>query len=202
MNKKYDVVVLSPHLDDAVFSLGQHLIEWIEQGKKIKIINIFTKFGNIEIDLEKYRKEKDKKVMDYLKVKWENWNFTDGGFRLSDKKMLFGGKIIKEDDNLKKNIEKRLKKIKADLVLAPRGVGGHVDHILVREMARKIMDSKIEYYIDLPYLWSNFGWYGKIKSFKLGSRRKNKLAREYGKEYEKVVRRWWKLFGEMIVDYS
>ena len=37
------MVVLSPHFDDAIFSLGQHLIDWIKQGKKIKVINVFTK---------------------------------------------------------------------------------------------------------------------------------------------------------------
>ena len=59
----------------------------------------------------------------------------------------------------------------------------------------------MDYYIDLPYFWSNINWWGKIKSVKIGGREKIKLASVYGKEYKTVVRRWVKLSIEMIVCY-
>lgn len=195
MNTDYDMVVLSPHFDDAIFSVGQHLIDGVKEGKKIKVINIFTK------EIDKYRNKSDLEVMKRLGVERENWGFVDGGFRLSDKKMLFGGKIIKEDSGIKKDIEKKIKNIRAKLVLAPRGVGGHVDHVLIREVAKKVGGEKVQYYVDLPYLWSNINWFGEIKSFKLGSFEKIKLAKIYGREYSLVVRQWVKLMAEMIVDY-
>jgi hypothetical protein len=85
--------------------------------------------------------------------------------------------------------------------LAPRGVGGHVDHVLIREVAKKVCKNRIKYYIDLPYFWLNFNWWGGIKSFKWVSKEKINLAKGYGKEYKLVVKRWVKLIIEMVVDY-
>jgi LmbE family N-acetylglucosaminyl deacetylase len=54
--EKWDIVVLSPHLDDAVLSLGQHIIKWKNEGKKIRIVTVFTKFGGGK-NLPEYSKD-------------------------------------------------------------------------------------------------------------------------------------------------
>ena len=174
------MVVLSPHFDDAIFSLGQHLIDWIKQGKKIKVINVFTK----KID----------------KGRESNWGLVDGASRIGWNKLL-SGEILNQDKKTLSYLEKKIMDIGADVILAPRGVGGHIDHVLVREAAKKIKNNKVIYYVESPYLWSNIGWFGRVKSFKLASKEKIRLAKIYGKEYQKVIRKWVRLAVEIIVDY-
>ena len=188
------MVVLSPHFDDAIFSLGQHLIDWIKQGKKIKVINVFTK------KIDKGRESNDRDIMVFLGLETENWGLVDGASRIGWNKLL-SGEILNQDKKTLSYLEKKIMDIGADVIVAPRGVGGHIDHVLVREAAKKIKNNKVIYYVESPYLWSNIGWFGRVKSFKLASKEKIRLAKIYGKEYQKVIRKWVRLAVEIIVDY-
>ena len=39
-----EIVVISPHLDDAVVSCCDHILDWKKKGNRVRILTIFTAF--------------------------------------------------------------------------------------------------------------------------------------------------------------
>ena len=207
------MVVLSPHLDDAVLSLGQHIIEWKKEGKRIKVITVFTKFGDGK-DLPDYSKnylfesgfestkkfeearvKEDETAMKKLGVDFEHWGLVDAGFRniYNSKKELMGGVVDPRDKKLEKQIKEKLMKVSAaDLFLVPAGVGGHVDHVMINNIGKEIINKK--YYLDVPYIWQNLNfvkYLGKIlraKMGKTGGAEKMEILKCYQSQYGLLVR--------------
>jgi hypothetical protein len=58
-----------------------------------------------------------------------------------------------QDDGLTRDLTGKLKRslLPSDLVLAPLGVGGHVDHITVRRAAEALDQPLVLYYSEIPY---------------------------------------------------
>lgn len=216
------IVILSPHLDDAVLSLGSHIVKWQREGKKITVITIFTRFES-KIKLPRYsweyikksgfdsvkkfelaRNKEDRLVMEGLGVRYKYWNFIDAGFRgwYKTKESLMGGIINYRDKKLVKNIRAKISSIKTDLILVPFGVGGHVDHIILKEATKEI---KIKnYYLDVPYLWHNFNYiklFFKIifaKSVLRDDKKKHEIFQNYASQYNLIMREN-NFFAEVIV---
>lgn len=215
--------ILSPHLDDAVLSLGEHIIDWKKQGKKIKIVTIFTKFkSNKNVpdysleyikksgfksigDFEKSRADEDIRAMEIMGVEYEHWGFVDAGFReiYRTREQLLGGKVNSDDDKLIKKIREKTEKISADLILLPYGIGGHVDHLIVKKAGKKFR-GKILYYLESPYLWEKFNFiknFWKILnniSFRKGTKEKNLILEKYSSQYKLLINKN-KFFNEIIV---
>lgn len=214
MNDKneYDILVLSPHLDDAVLSLGSHIIKWKKEGKKIKVITVFNRFGNEEnipsysknylrksgfdtiAEFEDARNREDRRAMKMMGVDYENWGFVDAGFRgiYGTRGKLLSGVIDKRDKVLIKRIEEKIKKLKSDLLLVPFGVGGHVDHLIVKKVAEE-MRININYYLESPYLWQNFNYIKliwkifRIKSVIREKNEKQRILRSYKSQYNLLM---------------
>lgn len=204
---KYDILVMSPHLDDAVLSLVSHIIKWKKEGKKVKVITVFNKFGDGKnlpsytkdylkmsgfdtvVRFENVRNREDRRAMKMMGVDYENWGFVDAGFRgiYETRGKLLSGVIDKRDRVLVERIREKVKKLKSDLFLVPYGVGGHVDHLIVRRVAEKINNKN--YYLDVPYLWQNFNYFILfIKIFMLrnilkGGTVKDKILKNYKSQY-------------------
>lgn len=221
-NEVLNIVVLSPHLDDAVLSLGSHILRWKETGKRIKVITIFTEFGdgrhipdysqdyldksgfNSVKEFEKARGFEDKEAMKKLGVEYEHWGFVDAGFRgfYKNREMLLSGELGKKDEIIFNKIENKINDIKADLFLVPYGVGGHADHVMVREAAEKIKNKN--YYLESPYLWQdlNFVKYlGKIfraKSVLIGKAEKNEILKCYQSQYGLLIK-GKRIFTEIVI---
>lgn len=212
VKKKYNIIVLSPHLDDAVLSLSDHISNWKKQGKLVKIITIFTCFGD-SLDLPRYtrdyinksgfkniklfqkkRIEEDIQAMKMLDVEWEHWGFVDAGFRklYNTRSALLGGKIHYKDDIIIHEISKKMLSIDADKVYLPFGIGGHVDHLLVKKSG-KVLFKNIEYYLELPYLWQSWRFLKyiylifSIKSVELNSKNKYELIKQYTSQYKLLL---------------
>lgn len=206
----WDMVILSPHMDDAVLSLGQHIVNWQKKNKKIKIITVMTSFGNDEEmplyskkyisssgfksvkDFSKARVREDVEVMKNLRVKHEHWGFIDAGFRRNDRgstyptrRDLFNNKISKSDHKIVVEISKKIAKQKSKIILIPAGVGGHVDHLIVKKAAEKASKINRLSYLESPYLWESFNFFEvfrnifKIKSIFAKVESKNKLLKGY-----------------------
>jgi LmbE family N-acetylglucosaminyl deacetylase len=185
---KSHFLVLSPHLDDAVLSCADHILEWKKQGHEVTVATIFSAFGT-DLHVPKYSKEyvklsgfeslkkfsvwrlqEDKHAMQLLQIKTLHLGYVDGGFRLRNQKpiyptaeALFSGKISSFDSTLEKDIEHSLLQImkKVDCVVVPLGVGRHADHLLVKKVAEKVRTSskaKIMYYVDFPYALKFKNW--------------------------------------------
>lgn len=170
------VVVLSPHLDDAILSMGSLLIDLSRLNKNIKIINFFTKGSELNTTLIQRllkqakkqnvsayfstRKEEDKTALKKIdtRIKILNLDFTDAAWRVNKNQESIYPKTIlceiSKDDTTAELAEDHLKDYIIDsastAIFAPLAQGKHVDHQIVRNIATKIF-SKVYYYCDFPY---------------------------------------------------
>ena len=171
------IIILSPHLDDAILSMGSLLTDLVMLGKKITVISVFTegseaksefssmlvKQSNLETIQEyfKVRKEEDKKALkSFGLLKVEHLGFIDAAWRVNNKKQLLypntiKGEVLLDDTNIIRSLESKLKKIKNitsenTIIFAPLARGRHVDHQIVRNVVNKISQNVI-FYSDFPY---------------------------------------------------
>ena len=213
--KVWDVVILSPHMDDALLSLGQHIINWKKECKKIKIITMVNSFGRSEkiplyskeyinksgfkkvFDFEKARRVEDRRVMNKLDVSYEYWSIIDASFRSErrifkypKRKDLLSGKVVESDQKMVADLVLKLNKIRTKKMLIPYGVGGHVDHIILRKVGEESKIKNKFYYLESPYLWEKLNWLEiiksllKIKSILREISDKNKLLKVYKSQYQ------------------
>lgn len=178
-------VVLSPHLDDAVLSASDHISTMKNTQDSVFISTIFTHFSVEKIPdysheylnisgytdpstFELHRQEEDIRAMSLLDIEFEHLDYVDGGFRSNknkycypSKKALFSGKISPLDNTLHQKLKHDLKKRynHYETWLVPYGIGNHVDHLLVRQIAEEILPpQRIKYYVDQPYALYPKNW--------------------------------------------
>ena len=150
------LVILSPHLDDAIFSLAGFMKSL--ENKRIFIINIFSRSSFLQgrqttlLQGTITRKHEDQMALAQFKnVRKQDLDFIDAVDRGIPFEEVFNFSLeaIKSDPLL----IKARQTINANLpeeayVFAPAGFGNHYDHVLVREAASHRADA---YYADLPY---------------------------------------------------
>jgi len=158
---KVVVINVFTKYDRKTFSLP--LLGFLLGYKSLRVEDIFRK-----------RRNEDRKVFSKLAIKPVNLNFVDAIFRKKESvkgngtflkilknniypsgKNLFAGKVSEEDEKIKTKIyakiEKFLSKLGKDyIIFCPYGVGGHVDHILVREICEENF-AKVIFWKDQPY---------------------------------------------------
>jgi LmbE family N-acetylglucosaminyl deacetylase len=129
------ILIVSPHLDDAVLSLGGAIAHWVAGGTRVRVATINTvgpELANVAPDLRKWadypaRLEEDRAACDVLGVErswlghvervWRVEMPPMGFYTLPD--VLATAPIVASLDALDR----------PDLVLAPLGIGNHVDHV-------------------------------------------------------------------------
>lgn len=171
---------MSPHFDDAVLSMGDLIGDLSKKTKaSITIINVFTKGSSLLNPLTKRlitqagfkshkeyfnsRAKEDKTALKILDgdVKIMNLGYTDAAWRQNKAgdslypKTTWGIAPSLDDVDLtlsiKKKLMKRVRISKDLLVFAPVGRGkGHVDHIIVRDIARSLFRNVV-FYADFDY---------------------------------------------------
>lgn len=173
------LLVLSPHLDDAIFSVCGYLLE---TKHRTKIVTVCAGIPDNN-DLSSWdkrcgftsgqlaaisRREEDFLACSKVGADYEHLNFTD-----------FPYSNIKNNSSISNEITKRLPNIQE--IWIPLGIGMHPDHITVRDSALEILNTKkinIVFYADVPYSnaykWStpdserkeNFKWKPVIEEIK------------------------------------
>src|SRR5436189_2412419 len=100
------IIVLSPHLDDAVFSCADHIKGWLEQGDKVSVWTVFTAFSDgidtpiarrqMELagaataaELEETRAREDETALAKLGVAGCRLGFMDAAFRTDAGRPLY-----------------------------------------------------------------------------------------------------------------
>jgi LmbE family N-acetylglucosaminyl deacetylase len=158
-------LILSPHIDDACFSLGGLLSELT----CTKLIwNIFScsdfhKYGNIK-DVIAKRIDEDQRFCDKINAKNINAAYEDAHARGCTKLKEYLGistEIVLSNhrdliENISLQIINTVVDYKIDILCIPMAVGNHMDHIMVRQSAIMAMMSSgatipIFFYEDLPY---------------------------------------------------
>ncbi|MFH9728111.1 PIG-L deacetylase family protein [Streptomyces sp. NPDC017254] len=187
------ILVLSPHLDDAVLSCGG-LLGWAGRRAPVTVASLFTEAAppphtlsarqflkqtgaDDAEELYAERRAEDLRVLERLDVAWRHAGLVDGLFRRLPRPRpgtarltgllpelahvyptyrlhLSRGRVSPHDDEtlraVGETIDALLPGTSGGLVLAPLGVGGHADHVLVRTAAERC-GRPVVYYSDFPY---------------------------------------------------
>lgn len=146
LSAKQSVYVLSPHLDDAIWSLGPVLKSLTQAGHEVCIITIFS-----DTTQPQTRQAEDAKAAKQVGCLVEHLGFSDAILDGREVHAVF-------DENFKPSpgkihqIAERVKKIvpEGGVVLAPSGFGVHVDHLATRAVTDQLA-ARVAYYEDLPY---------------------------------------------------
>ena len=185
MNTPFDYLILSPHPDDAVFSLGQHLINWTKSGKTIKIINVFNSYGTEDLasenawnfllkygyknvkELTRSRQTDQKNIITRMGIEVDSLNYVDASFRLFSTtpvyvthQALMSGRISTYDSQLPQQIIDKISTISYHQIICPYGVGNHADHTILRKVGDILKKQKkpVKYYLESPYIWRDFNY--------------------------------------------
>ncbi|HLH01423.1 MAG TPA: PIG-L family deacetylase [Bryobacteraceae bacterium] len=157
------VLVLSPHRDDAVFSLFFTLSELSRRGAQISVRNFFTDSNyaphagtHDAAAVSQIRKREDRAALRRIHsgVRVLDSGLLDAPLRLGIPARQVCYTEVRECDIAL--LRSFIRPQAADLVFAPLGLGGHVDHRTVRQAALlELSRKRLAFYEDLPYtMWS------------------------------------------------
>jgi len=218
------ICILSPHFDDAALSCADHARVWLAARRDVLVMNVFTSAGDAHpfpafmaanlsaagvntatqyIDL---RRAEDRRCLLALGLKARDLGFSDAGFRgrggqadydsLSD---LRSGRLGPRERRLVDDMLDALADLgKAELVLCPMGLGGHVDHLIARAACERLVaPGRLAYYADMPYArspsnWVRSDWAQLVRtrwSIKAMSAAKRAALRHYQSQWPLLFRR-------------
>ncbi len=164
------LTILSPHRDDAVFSLYFSLSAWARRSVRIRIVNFFTVSAyapRAMLPLE--QDNADQQAVSYIRRREDRQAFRriNPNIEVSDLGLLDApirlnlavDAVCKLNDDVVESghsgdlVKKHICKLSSSrLFLAPLGLGNHVDHLAVRAAAlEQVPGSKLAFYEDLPY---------------------------------------------------
>lgn len=169
-------IYFSPHLDDAVFSCGGIIAQQVGQGNSVEIWSFFTadpsqskltpfakilhkRWGKSSNPYQVRRKE-DTDACALLSVNYKHFGFLDCIYRRYPSN---NAPVVKKTADLFKPV--RWKEVELvvvithtisqhlhpeDVITLPLGVGSHIDHLLVKNLAGDLVNERL-YYPDYPY---------------------------------------------------
>ncbi len=160
------VLAVSPHLDDAAFSAGGTLAALAAAGHDVTVVTCFTrsvpdptgfalacqtdKGLGPEVDYMALRRDEDSKAMSVLGVRPVHLELPEAPHRgYLSARALFSG--ISPHDGVDRALEPLLRDLDADLWLAPRGIGAHVDHLQVLRVVARL-GRPVLWWRDSPYV--------------------------------------------------
>ncbi len=191
IKQQVPLVVLSPHLDDAVLSCGA-LMMYAVSSTTVTVATIFTEAGRVPHTLSarrylhqvgaanarslyQQRRAEDEEALASVGARYVHAGLTEALFRRRTvragrsllarwlpeadhvypvyRKHITAGRIAAADAGTLHDVCGIIRQLTGSgpsLVLAPLGVGGHVDHVLVRDAAER-SDAPVVYYSDFPY---------------------------------------------------
>ncbi len=166
---------LSPHLDDVAFSCGGLMAQLADAGWRCAMATAFTatvlpvtgfalacqldKGLEPEIDYMALRREEDRAAAAILGVSDLRWlDLPEAPHRgYSTAAELFGA--IRPDDDIWLQLAERIAalvdELQPDLVSAPQGLGGHVDHRQMIHAVSHVVPPHLAFYRDTPYAIRN-----------------------------------------------
>ena len=157
----YRAIIISPHLDDAVFSCGGAIAQMVKEGP-VLVINIFTrylsdmKFHGIVMSDERHQEEKT--AANFLGYESRNLDELDAIYRRKAYQKISNifNPPIEEDLQWLPLLREKLFSIINELdyqeIYIPLGIGWHVDHILTNQVFEPMFgDPKLIFYEDIPY---------------------------------------------------
>lgn len=166
-----NILVLSPHRDDAAFSLSLSIQHWLAGGHTVTILNVFTRslyapYSDAETvhehDRLDYvsalrRREDDNFLKQIPGASMVDLNIKDAPIRLHCDSSIVCDMDVRPDDTAIPKIRKAIASMTgthhefAALVL-PLGLGHHVDHRVARDASLPLTpELPCAFYEELPY---------------------------------------------------
>lgn len=181
------LLIISPHLDDAVLSCADHALDWQRQGAAIHVLTLFSDAGAGVSKLfgagdqsctdgharMHRRREEDAEAMRQLGFAFTHLGLVDAAFRgcngadFPDLSSLWAGHLGPAGDALVAAATQRLHSALASTigagtsaqVVAPLAIGGHVDHLIARKACEQVFGAAaLAYYADMPYARAPWRW--------------------------------------------
>jgi LmbE family N-acetylglucosaminyl deacetylase len=167
------IAVWSPHRDDAGFSLGLAIEAWLRLGHAVEVVDVFTRTEHAPYsDAESLhpndrasfasavRKREDEAWVKLYaglpgrgRLTLTEVGLKDAPLRLhcAEDEVLHREPVL--SDKVMQKVQRAMEQARAEAVVLPLGVGGHVDHLTVR-LAALPSDAgnvPLAFYEDLPY---------------------------------------------------
>lgn len=155
--EKYDIIYISPHIDDVGFSCPASLLD--NKKERMLVITIFSHPNNPENKKYKQRFREEKKASQIGNYDYHLAAFLDAPFRNSKFCSFNGLAWGKDDEQLTKEVQNYIENIidstTPHTLIAPLGVGRHIDHRIAHQACYNIKkDCDIWYYEDRPYAFT------------------------------------------------
>ncbi len=169
------LVVLSPHLDDAVFSCGGWMAQHASAGDEVRVLTIcagdpppgpLSSFAEAlhlrwgtAVAPASVRRAEDRIATGRLGALARQLDIPDAIYRMAEdgthlyrEETAIFGALHADDSRIIEYLERLLSQAcdASTQVVCPLAIGGHVDHQLTRKAAERL-DLGLWYYYDLPY---------------------------------------------------
>jgi hypothetical protein len=161
------MTVVSPHRGDAALALGLSVEAWLAEGHAVTIVNAFTRsefapysdVGSVhENDRMSFasavRKREDESWAKLYRGKLTliDLNLKDAPLRLHCGADEAFGLQVNASEKAFVKIQKAVAASRADALVLPLGLGGHIDHVTAREagLAGRAEWQPIAFYEELP----------------------------------------------------
>lgn len=157
----YRAIIVSPHLDDAVFSCGGVIAQLVGEGP-VLVLNLFTRYVSevkirgVVLGDERYREEAD--AARFLGFESRNLGELDVSFRRDAYKKLgniFRPPVAQDMDwlpTLREKVFAVLAELDYQQLYVPLAIGWHVDHVLTHLLFDPWAGREnLLYYEDAPY---------------------------------------------------
>ena len=177
----YDAVLISPHLDDAIYSCGATIHNLTKKNKTVCVVTVFSglpEFGELsefaadiherwQQDTENaehpvlVRQREDTNACKLLGADFIHLNYLDCIYRKNQDQWLYDseeslfGPLHEEDSKLSLTIQEEISELDGigpeTNIYAPLALGEHVDHNLVYQSMKNSEFQNIHFYEDYPY---------------------------------------------------
>ncbi|MBK9973702.1 MAG: PIG-L family deacetylase [Planctomycetes bacterium] len=162
MSGRFDVLCLSPHLDDVALSMAATLREHVSRGQRVMVATLFSHAGARDAGafLRKdypLRRAEDEAACRMLGASVIHGALHDAPFRGTGYRDLpglcFARNKRQATDQRKATalVQTLVKALRPRRVYAPLGVGEHIDHRLTHNAARALDHGQLWFYEDRPY---------------------------------------------------
>ncbi|HDQ72008.1 MAG TPA: PIG-L family deacetylase [Chloroflexi bacterium] len=175
----YGHIYLSPHLDDAVLSCGGRIWQQARAGEPVLVVTVFAGAPENGASLSAFarqlharwetpsgaverRREEDRAALAILGADGVYWDYPECIYRrgvdarfLYDSEDSLWGPVDPGEGDLANTLARQIERLPVGAgraLYGPLGVGGHVDHQIVRRaLASARLSSGVVYYEDYPY---------------------------------------------------
>lgn len=158
-----ETVVLSPHLDDAAFSVGACLLSGLFP--RASVINIYSRSGyridslGEESEVTHRRMQEDREAMRLLGIAASYWGFPDTSLKpeYPDEPSYLNPAADPKSDKSYSAVSERIADVvrtrRAALFLSPLGLGYHIEHRIVAEVCHGFLQEGmfVAFYEDGSY---------------------------------------------------